>query len=128
MKSRMHQILLMCLQNEEADEAKRKLQSAAKRQEIEEAALPLMLDAMWAANLMDIDSTVRSVCQKVRRESSSFPSTFSSLSCTKTSPIFAFAGRLAMQIPLLMCKIAFSLLESWFEKQGTEAATKSHIV
>lgn len=53
------------VQGTEAEEANRKLQNAAKRQEAEDAALPLMLDAMWAANKMDIDSTVRSVCHKV---------------------------------------------------------------
>ena len=34
-------------------------------QRLEEAALPVMLDAMWAANVLDIESTVRSVCKKV---------------------------------------------------------------
>ena len=39
---------------------------ASERQKLEEAALPLMLDAMWAANVMDIQQTLRVVCQDVR--------------------------------------------------------------
>ena len=39
---------------------------ASERQKLEEAALPLMLDAMWAANVMDIQQTLRAVCQDVR--------------------------------------------------------------
>jgi hypothetical protein len=31
------------------------------RQALEEAALPLMLEAMWAANVLDIQSTLRKV-------------------------------------------------------------------
>ena len=42
---------------------------AAERARLEEASLPLMLDAMWAANLIDIQSTVRHVCRKVGRVS-----------------------------------------------------------
>lgn len=38
---------------------------AAERARLEEASLPLMLDAMWAANLIDIQSTLRHVCRKV---------------------------------------------------------------
>ncbi|KAK9865762.1 hypothetical protein WJX84_008412 [Apatococcus fuscideae] len=37
----------------------------AERQRMEEAAMPLMLDAMWAANVLDIEGTLRSVCKKV---------------------------------------------------------------
>lgn len=40
-------------------------QAAAERARLEEAALPLMLDAMWAANVCDIELTVRHVCQRV---------------------------------------------------------------
>jgi curved DNA-binding protein CbpA len=39
--------------------------AAAARQELEEASLPLMLEAMWAANAMDIESTLRHVCRRV---------------------------------------------------------------
>ena len=39
---------------------------ASERQKLEEAALPLMLDAMWAANVMDIQQTLKSGCHDVR--------------------------------------------------------------
>lgn len=39
---------------------------AAERVRLEEQVLPVMLEAMWAANVLDIDSTVRCVCKKVR--------------------------------------------------------------
>ncbi len=38
---------------------------ASERQKLEEAALPLMLDAMWAANVMDIQQTLKAVCHEV---------------------------------------------------------------
>ena len=38
---------------------------AAERAALEEAALPLMLEAMWAANTLDIQHTVKAVCQQV---------------------------------------------------------------
>ena len=38
---------------------------AAERAKLEEAALPLMLDAMWAANVLDIQHTVKAVCHEV---------------------------------------------------------------
>ena len=40
----------------------------AERQKLEDAALPLMLEAMWAANNMDITSTLKAACQKVLNE------------------------------------------------------------
>ncbi|KAK9826317.1 hypothetical protein WJX74_008417 [Apatococcus lobatus] len=40
----------------------------AERQRMEEAAMPLMLDAMWAANVLDIEGTLRAVCRKVLHE------------------------------------------------------------
>ena len=46
--------------------AQAEVQMASERQKLEEAALPLMLDAMWAANVMDIQQTLRVVCQDVR--------------------------------------------------------------
>lgn len=45
--------------------AQAEVQMASERQKLEEAALPLMLDAMWAANVMDIQQTLRAVCQDV---------------------------------------------------------------
>jgi hypothetical protein len=42
---------------------------AAERAKLEEAALPLMLDAMWAANTLDIQQTVKSVCHQVENPS-----------------------------------------------------------
>lgn len=36
-----------------------------QRQKMEEATLPLMLEAMWAANVLDIQTTLRKVCKKV---------------------------------------------------------------
>ncbi|EIE18163.1 DnaJ-domain-containing protein [Coccomyxa subellipsoidea C-169] len=44
---------------------------AAERAKLEEAALPLMLDAMWAANVLDIQHTVKAVCQEVLRSPAS---------------------------------------------------------
>lgn len=38
---------------------------ASERAKLEEAALPLMLDAMWAANVLDIQHTVKAICQEV---------------------------------------------------------------
>jgi curved DNA-binding protein CbpA len=37
----------------------------AERVKAEEDTLPLMLDAMWAANVLDINSTLRKVCKSV---------------------------------------------------------------
>ena len=45
--------------------AQAELQMASERQKLEEAALPLMLDAMWAANVMDIQQTLKAVCHEV---------------------------------------------------------------
>ena len=44
-----------------ADEKK----SGNRKAKIEEMALPLMLEAMWAANVVDIETTVAKVCSKV---------------------------------------------------------------
>ncbi|KAL4451590.1 hypothetical protein ABPG75_007252 [Micractinium tetrahymenae] len=38
---------------------------AAERVKLEEQSLPLMLEAMWAANKLDIEATVRHVCKKL---------------------------------------------------------------
>jgi hypothetical protein len=45
--------------------AQAELQMASERQKLEDAALPLMLDAMWAANVMDIQQTLKAVCHEV---------------------------------------------------------------
>lgn len=37
----------------------------AAKMKLEEATLPLMLDAMWAANVLDIETTLRHVCSQV---------------------------------------------------------------
>ena len=36
-----------------------------RRAELEEAALPVVLEAMWAANVIDIQGTIRKVCRRV---------------------------------------------------------------
>lgn len=46
-------------------EAAETLEHAQLRAQLEEATLPLMLDAMWAANVLDIESTLQHVCKKV---------------------------------------------------------------
>ncbi|KAF5827246.1 hypothetical protein DUNSADRAFT_1070 [Dunaliella salina] len=46
-------------------------ESAAHRAallQLEEESLPLMLEAMWAANVLDVQSTIRKVCEKVLHE------------------------------------------------------------
>ena len=40
----------------------------ARRAEIEEKALPIILDTMWAINAIDIDTTLSQVCRNVLRE------------------------------------------------------------
>lgn len=40
----------------------------AERVKAEEDTLPLMLDAMWAANVLDIESTLRRVCKTVLKQ------------------------------------------------------------
>ncbi|KAK9917625.1 hypothetical protein WJX75_006600 [Coccomyxa subellipsoidea] len=58
-----------------ASQAEERKQAAAamatERAKLEEAALPLMLDAMWAANVLDIQHTVKAVCTEVLRNSAS---------------------------------------------------------
>lgn len=44
------------------------LEHAQLRAQLEEATLPLMLDAMWAANVLDIENILRHVCKKVLYE------------------------------------------------------------
>ena len=39
--------------------------AAAERGKLEEESLPLMLDAMWAANRLDIEATLRHVCKRL---------------------------------------------------------------
>lgn len=54
---------------DQAELAGAALAAQAQRVAAEEASLPLMLDAMWAANALDIDSTLRRVCRKVLTDS-----------------------------------------------------------
>jgi len=61
---------LAAFQQEEAE-------MALARQALEEAALPLMLNAMWAANVLDIQSTLRKVCERVLLDKATPPSTIS---------------------------------------------------
>ncbi|EFJ53165.1 molecular chaperone [Volvox carteri f. nagariensis] len=44
------------------------MEQLMERQKLEEAALPLMLEAMWAANVLDIQNTLKKVCQFVLTE------------------------------------------------------------
>lgn len=46
--------------------AQAEMDMQSERQKLEEAALPLMLDAMWAANVMDIQQTLKIVCHEVK--------------------------------------------------------------
>ena len=50
---------------EEAERARRSAAAAEERARLEEASLPLMLEAMWAANVLDIQSTLRHVTRAV---------------------------------------------------------------
>ena len=54
---------------EAAASAAENLEHAQLRAQLEEATLPLMLDAMWAANVLDIENTLRHVCKKVHAAS-----------------------------------------------------------
>ncbi|KAK9800240.1 hypothetical protein WJX73_004696 [Symbiochloris irregularis] len=42
----------------------------AEKARLEEASLPLMMDAWWAANLIDIQTTVRHTCRRVLKDQS----------------------------------------------------------
>ena len=68
----------MSEQQKSEAEAAETLEHAQLRAQLEEATLPLMLDAMWAANVLDIESTLQHVCKKVWfvgiRRSTIFPS------------------------------------------------------
>ena len=56
----------MSEQQKSEAEAAETLEHAQLRAQLEEATLPLMLDAMWAANVLDIESTLQHVCKKVK--------------------------------------------------------------
>ena len=58
----------------------------AERVKAEEASLPLMLDAMWAANVLDIESTLKHVCKTVLKgEASNSSSNSSSITNNSTT-------------------------------------------
>ena len=42
-----------------------------RKARMEEMALPLMMEAMWAANVVDIEETVASACREALREKES---------------------------------------------------------
>ncbi|PNW81790.1 hypothetical protein CHLRE_06g260350v5 [Chlamydomonas reinhardtii] len=44
------------------------IEELMERQRLEEATLPLMLEAMWAANVLDIQNTLKKVCKFVLNE------------------------------------------------------------
>ncbi|GLI63100.1 hypothetical protein VaNZ11_006004, partial [Volvox africanus] len=44
------------------------IEQLMERKKLEEAALPLMLEAMWAANVLDIQNTLKKVCKFVLGE------------------------------------------------------------
>ena len=56
-------------------EKKRKADEAdagdKRKARMEEMALPLMMEAMWAANVVDIEETVASACREALREKES---------------------------------------------------------
>jgi hypothetical protein len=50
------------------DQARLNAEYLAAKAALEEATLPVMLDAMWAANVLDIQNTLRHVCQKALKD------------------------------------------------------------
>ena len=51
-----------------AEEAQAHLEHMQRMAAMEEAAVPLMLDAMWAANVVDIENTLKQVCRNVLQD------------------------------------------------------------
>lgn len=74
------------LQESQRESSEKQNLHSQQKQNLEEANLPLMLDAMWAANVVDIESTVRSVCQKVAVPSSLPPPCCSTYASSDDQP------------------------------------------
>ena len=55
----------MALQEEQQELVASNVQHQAEKAKLEEAALPLMLEVMWAANVVDIQTTLRHVARTV---------------------------------------------------------------
>lgn len=53
-----------------AEEAQAHMEHMQRMAAMEEAAVPLMLDAMWAANVVDIENTLKQVCRNVLQDAS----------------------------------------------------------
>lgn len=51
-----------------AEEAQAHMEHMQRMAAMEEAAVPLMLDAMWAANVVDIENTLKQVCRNVLQD------------------------------------------------------------
>ena len=53
------------MQEEQQELVASNVQHQAEKAKLEEATLPLMLEVMWAANVLDIQSTLRHVARVV---------------------------------------------------------------
>lgn len=49
----------------QASSSSRSAEDAARQRQMEEEGLPLVLEAMWAANVLDIQATLKRVCMKL---------------------------------------------------------------
>ena len=58
------------------------VQHQAEKAKLEEAALPLMLEVMWAANVVDIQTTLRHVARTV---SPTCPNCLAPRGCSQTT-------------------------------------------
>lgn len=66
-----------------------------QKQKMEEATLPLMLEAMWAANVLDIQTTLRKVCRRLLVEDTTVDKTVlkaRGLALKELGQIFQTAG------------------------------------
>lgn len=70
-----------------------------RRQRLEEASLPLMLDALWAGNVLDIETTLRHVCKKVGLCWSSV------VLCALTWPLIPACCQRLMRCPRAQCGV-----------------------